>query len=229
MLKRPLRGYSVSGRLRIGAAVGVYPTSRKRSREYPSSGGREERKSMRGMGRIFKRGSVYWIAYSYRNKEYRESSGSESESQARKLLKKRIGEGSTGQFLGPNEERVTFEDMADALVIDYEINKLRSIRSLKLSIKHLKDRFALERAIDITTDKIKKYIADRQREKAANGSINRELSALKRMFRLAVESGRIRFAPHIPMLEENNARQGFVDHGVFLVLRSHLPNYLKDP
>ncbi len=28
---------------------------------------------MRGMGRIFKRGSVYWIAYSYRNQEYRES------------------------------------------------------------------------------------------------------------------------------------------------------------
>ena len=181
------------------------------------------------MGRIFKRGSVYWIAYSYRNKEYRESSASESESQARKLLKKRIGEGGTGQFLGPNEERVTFEDMADALVTDYEINKLRSLRSLNLSIKHLKDRFALERAIDITTDKIKKYIADRQREKAANGSINRELSALKRMFKLAVESGRIRFAPHIPMLEENNARQGFVDHGVFLTLRDRLPEYLKDP
>ena len=71
---------------------------------------------MGGMGRIFKRGSVYWIAYSYRNKEYRESSQSESESQARKLLKKRIGEAGTGQFFGPNEERVTFEDMADALL-----------------------------------------------------------------------------------------------------------------
>ena len=44
---------------------------------------------MRGMGRIFKRGPVYWIAYSYRGKEYRESSRSETESQARKLLKKR--------------------------------------------------------------------------------------------------------------------------------------------
>jgi integrase len=184
---------------------------------------------MRGMGRVFKRGTVYWIAYSYRNKEYRESSGSESESQARKLLEKRIGEGSTGQLLGPNEERVTFEEMAEALVTDYEINKLRSIRSLKLSIKHLRTRFALERAIDITTDKIKKYVAHRQREKAANGSVNRELSALKRMFKLAVESGRIRFAPHIPMLEENNARQGFVDHGVFLTLRDRLSEYLKDP
>lgn len=183
---------------------------------------------MRGMGRIFKRGSVYWVAYSYRNKEYRESSQSESESQARKLLKKRIGEASTGQFLGPNEERLTFEDMADALLTDYEINKLRSIRSLKLSIKHLKARFGLERAIDITTEKIKKYIADRQREEAANGSINRELAALKRMFKLALESGRLRFAPHIPLLEEHNARQGFVDHAVFLALRERLPEYLKD-
>jgi hypothetical protein len=176
---------------------------------------------MRGMGRIFKRGSVYWIAYSYRNKEYRESSQSESESQARKLLKKRIGEAGTGQFLGPHEERVTFEDMAKALLTDYEINKLRSIRSLKLSIKHLKARFGLERAIDITTEKIKKYIADRQRE--ANGSINRELAALKRMFKLALESGRLRYAPYIQLLEENNARQGFLDHGVFLTLRDRLP------
>jgi integrase len=184
---------------------------------------------MRGMGRIFKRGSVYWIAYNHRNQEFRESSQSENESAARKLLKKRIGEVATGQFIGPNEERLTFEEMADALLTDYEINKQRSIRSVRLSLKHLQRTFGLTLAFDITTDRIKKYIADRQREGAANASINRELSALKRMFKLAVESGKLRFAPHIPMLAENNARQGFVDHGVFLALREHLPAYLKDP
>jgi len=175
------------------------------------------------MGRVFKRGSVYWIAYSYRNQEYRESAHSESEAAARKLLKKRIGEAGTGQFIGPNEERVTFEYIADALLTDYEINKLRSVRSVKLSIKHLRRTFGMQRALDITTDKIKKYIAERQREDAANANINFELSALKRMFKLAIESGRLRFGPHIPMLEENNARQGFVDHGVFLALRERLP------
>src|ERR1700691_1515990 len=92
-------------RLRI-ATFGAHPARDWRG-GYATNRGRELQNSMRGMGRIFKRGSVYWIAYSYRNKEYRESSGSESESQARKLLKKRIGEGSAGQFLGPNEERVT--------------------------------------------------------------------------------------------------------------------------
>lgn len=45
------------------------------------------------------------------------------------------------------------------------------------------------------------------------------------MFRLAVEPGRLRFVPHAPMLEENNARQGFVDHAQ---LSEHLPKYLKD-
>ena len=48
------------------------------------------------------------------------------------------------------------------------------------------------------------------------------------MFKLALESGRLRYAPHIPLLEENNAREGFVDHGVFVALREHLPPYLKD-
>jgi hypothetical protein len=108
---------------------------------------------MRGMGRVFKRGSVYWIAYSYRNQEYRESAHSESEAAARKLLKKRIGEAGIGQFIGPNEERLTFEDMADALLTDYEINKLRSVRSVKLSIKHLRRSFGMQHALDITTDK----------------------------------------------------------------------------
>ena len=54
---------------------------------------------MRGMGRIFKRGSVYWIAYYHRGKEHRESSHSESENEARRLLKKRIGEVGTGRFI----------------------------------------------------------------------------------------------------------------------------------
>ena len=184
---------------------------------------------MRGFGRVFKRGSIYWIAYNHRGREHRESAKTENESAARKFLKKRIGEVTSEKFIGPSEERLSFEIMADALVTDYEINKLRSLRSVKLSLRHLRRSFPLARAVDLTTDRIKKYMRSRQREGAVNASINRELSALKRMFKLAVESGRLRFAPHVLMLEENNARQGFVDHDVFLTVRKHLPVYLKDP
>ena len=74
---------------------------------------------MRGMGRIFKRGSVYWVAYYHRGEEHRESSRSENENQARKLLKQRLGEMSRGHLIGPSEERLTFEDLAKMLLTDY--------------------------------------------------------------------------------------------------------------
>src|SRR6266851_8985734 len=184
---------------------------------------------MRGMGRVFKRGTVYWVAYYHRGKEDRESSESENESAAKKLLKKRIAEVAQGRLIGPNQERLTFDDLAQALLADYQINGRRSLRSARLSISHLRKFFGFDRAVDITTDRIKAYAADRQKSKAANASINRELAALKRMFSLAVEDGRISHSPHIPTLEEDNARQGFVDHGAFVSLRAHLAEYLRDP
>ncbi len=181
------------------------------------------------MGRIFKRGSIYWIAYYHRGKEYRESSRSESEAQARKLLKKRIGEVANGQLIGPSEERLSFEDLAKMLITDYEINGKRSVDSARLSIRHLREFFGLYRAIDITPDRISAYVRARQEEGAANGSINRELAALKRAFTLATRAGKLNSAPYIRLLEENNSRRGFLDHGSFLALRDGLPAHLQDP
>ncbi|HLK86296.1 MAG TPA: site-specific integrase [Candidatus Binataceae bacterium] len=181
------------------------------------------------MGRIFKRGSIYWIAYCYRGKEYRESSRSSNESQARKLLKKRIGEVANGHLIGPSEERLSFEDLAKMLITDYEINGKRSVDSALLSIRHLREFFGLYRAIDITPDRICAYVLARQHDGAANGSINRELAALKRAFTLATRAGKLNSAPYIRLLEENNSRCGFLDHGSFLALRDGLPAHLKDP
>src|ERR1700683_3468340 len=143
---------------------------------------------MRGMGRIFKRGSVYWIAYCYRGKEHRESSRSDNENRARKLLKQRIGEVGTGRLVGPSEERLTFEELAKMLLTDYEINGKRSVESVRLSLRHLRDYFGLDRALDLTADRVAAYVRGRQKEGAANGSINRELAALKRAFTLATRA-----------------------------------------
>jgi integrase len=184
---------------------------------------------MRGLGRIFKRGSVYWIAYYHRGKEYRESSESESESQAKKLLKKRLGEIGTGKLIGPTEERVTFEELTEGLLRDYQVNKRKAVKIIEYPIKHLKVSFGLYKAFDLTTDRINAHIARRQQEGAKNATINRELAALKRMFSLAVQAGKLSSKPYISTLEENNARQGFLDHGSFLALKENLPEHLKDP
>jgi len=85
----------------------------------------------RGFGGIYKRGSIYWLRYWHRGTEYRESSGSDSEATARKLLKARIQEmGRPGRFIGPSAERVSFADLADMVRTDYDINRFRSAEHL---------------------------------------------------------------------------------------------------
>jgi hypothetical protein len=71
------------------------------------------------MGRVFRRGNIYWIEYWHRGKQYRESSKSAKESEVRKLLKQRLGEIGLGKLLGPIEERVTFDALAADYLQDY--------------------------------------------------------------------------------------------------------------
>jgi integrase len=83
------------------------------------------------------------------------------------------------------------------------------------------------KAHQVRTDSVKNYVAHRLEQSAANATINRELSALKRIYTLAVQAERIQRRPYIPMLEEHNVRQGFFERAEFLVFRAALPDYLK--
>lgn len=144
---------------------------------------REHKRQLRGMGRVFQRGQVYWIGYYFRGKEYRESSLSTNIGDAKKLLKKRLGEMGRGKLVGPSEEKVTFGEIAEMLRQDYKVNARKAAKAITYPIRHLENTFGLDRALDITTDRIKAHIAQRQDSGAKNATINRELAALKRMFR----------------------------------------------
>lgn len=74
---------------------------------------------------------------------------------------------------------------------------------------------------------VTRYITQRQAEKAANATINRELAALKRMFSLAKQGEKIHHAPYIPMLKENNTRRGFFERDQFEAVRKRLPGYAQ--
>jgi integrase len=70
---------------------------------------------------------------------------------------------------------------------------------------------------------VRAYISRRQAEKAANATINRELSALRRAFNVALADEKILRKPHFPMLAENNMRTGFIGVVEYLALHEALP------
>jgi integrase len=178
------------------------------------------------MGSIYKRGEIYWVKYYRAGKPHRESSRSTKRADAKRLLKKREGEISRGKLPGIYFDRTTFEDLVELIRADYNVNGYKTFNRIELAVEHLGESFSGMRAQTITTPLISRYIDKRLEEDASNGSINRELSALRRMFRLGVQHNKVDRPPHIDLLKENNVRKGFFEHGDFLALREALPEYL---
>jgi integrase len=183
------------------------------------------------MGTIYRRKSkkVIWIKYYRNGKPYYESSHSRKEGVAKKLLQKREGEIAKGELPGIRFDKVRFDELADDFLTDYRINGKRTLDKATCSVKYLREAFGGMRVTGITTAGIREYIDKRMKKGATNATINRELAALKRIFRLAYQCTppKIGQIPFIPMLKESNTRKGFFEHHEFLALREVLPDYLK--
>ncbi len=188
------------------------------------------RRRDRGSGTIYKpnkNSSIWWFSYWVRGERIAESSKSKNRTDAVKLLQKRLAEIASGKPTGPQVDKTSFEDLAKILIADYEKNRRRSTKRVQRAIENLREFFGDYQATQITSDRISAYEVSRQREGAANATINRELSALKRMFRLGRTARRVAEAPEISMLQEDNARKGFFDRDQFEAVTANLPEDIK--
>lgn len=193
-------------------------------------------KRERGAGRIFRRkhSRFLWIQYySARGEQIRESAGTDDFKKAEKILRRKIGEVEAG--VHRDDRRITYEEMSESYYRDYEINARKSLRRDNAGRPHLdkvarlNEFFSGYRASEIDADLIRGFVAHEQKRGLANGTVNRSVSALRRMFNIAKKDGKLRDLPYFPLAKEAAPRQGFFEREQYEALSRALPDYLRVP
>lgn len=156
----------------------------------------------------------WYLTYYENGKRLRECSGTPDRKAAEDLLRSRMAEIGRGLPIGLEVKKLTVEKMASDLFAHYENKKRRSLTDVQARWEiHLKPMFGHLRALQVTTDRINRYIQQRRDEGAAPATINRELSVLRKMFFLAHKSKKllVDHIPHFELLEEDNERDVFIE------------------
>lgn len=180
--------------------------------------------------KVTKTQRVWWIRYYRNGRRHEESSGSTKKGDAARLLKLREGDVAKGLPVSAKIGRLRFDEAAADVVADYQANGRATTEDVQRRIElHLEPFFGGRRMAAITTDAVRAYTTQRLDAGAKHATVNRELAVLKRAFRLAEQSGAVLHRPHIPMLKENNVRQGFFERQDFEDVRAALPDYMQGP
>jgi integrase len=150
---------------------------------------------MRGDGRVFQRGQTFWIAY----------------------YKKTAGRSVEVREPGGKTEKEALKKLR---------HRRKEIGAEALGVYIFAGPEADRLTIDDLLNSLEEHyrIGHRQSNKAANGTIDRELHILQRAFSLAVEHKRLTpvHLPEFPTLSEDNVREGFVEKGDFDSILCHL-------
>ena len=132
----------------------------------------------------------WWVRYRARGRIIRESTGTENKTVATRFLTLREGAAAEGRPVTPRADKVTVDMLAEDLRTEYKANERRSRRRLETSLDRLLPFFGKARAMDVMAADVNAYVTQRQAAGAANGTIKRELAALRRLFSLAVRGER---------------------------------------
>jgi site-specific recombinase XerD len=167
----------------------------------------------RGQGSVYlpSNSRNWWIKFSVSGRVIQQSANTESRREALDTLKSEILKYSNGDAVP--DGKVSVDSLYDVLLADYRINGKTIEWAERVWNIHLKAFFGGMAAKHVGTDTLARYIESRRGEKAANGTINRELSLLQRAFMLGYESQPRKVARPLRFhrLAESKPRQGFVE------------------
>lgn len=191
----------------------------------------KKKRRERGEGGLFQiKGSRNWWA---KLNGKRWSTGTPVKAEALVKLQQRMGRASLG-IREPNLQ-LAYEDIREGLLFKYRHGKQKG-RSLRtkadgtediFGLKHLNAFFGGLKASHITTQLLKEFIKKRLAEDASPSTVNRNLGLLRRMLYQARKEDPTVFVPHFPMLDEPEARQGFLQDDAFVNLLAALPERLR--
>jgi integrase len=129
----------------------------------------------------------------------------------------------------PDGTPLTFDTMARAYLEDYALQRYRTMNTARPRVEHLRGFLGGWAVETITADAVRRYQLYRRAQGAEAATINRETSALSRMFQLAIRRGLLERMPLFPnRLEENPPREGFFEHDEYLKVRAHAPASYQD-
>ena len=134
---------------------------------------------------------------------------------------------SAGGLVGPDQERLTFEDLSEIIVSEYEAQERKSLDRLQVSRTALRGFFGMSRALDITTDRVDAYIAYRRKMGRANSTIRNEVNALRRAMVLAKKAGKLAEVLPFEAPPVRVVRKGFFSRDDLNEVLKHLPHYLR--
>lgn len=182
----------------------------------------------RGSGTLYRRGKIWWMQFFIRGRLMQESSGFTEKADAENLLKQRIGEAAAGRLVGP--ERATIGDLCKLVLDDNRLRGLRDAQHVQwryeANIAPMLGRLLTSR---FGPSQIRHYVTARRTAGASNATINRELAIIRRGFKLGTfeEPPLVQRQVIIPMLAEDNVRQGFLEQHQYERLLEELPYGLK--
>ena len=192
---------------------------------------------------IYKRpGSrLYWMSYTVKGEQYRESTKTSIHAAATKIWKQREAEVALQLFqVGWPGERITFDRLCDEYY-DSHVKNLsdNSKAAFENSKRRLVNFFSGRMLTDISTDGIREYRDFRRQQPLKNradrtvkgATVNRELETLQGLFKLAVQRSYIQTDPtlnveHFPEVRERPAKKRITTEEYLRILEK-APAYLR--